>query len=734
MSQVTEQSASQPVPTPDPAPGKRGLLERFRRDRLLARVSIQSKLILMLVLCTMLAAAVVGAIAFEVGRTSLRTAVFSRLIEIREAQSRALEGQFGDLKNSLVIYSHGTSTSDALAAFTAGFNQLDNVAISPAQWQGVLAYYDTFIKQTEQQSGTQLDAAALLPTAPAQRYLQANYTARLPTDDAAIAMGDAGDGSQWSAANARYQDFFRQIATRFGFQDALLLDARGNVVYSAYKGVDLGTNIITGPYAGSKLHAAYLKAMSANTVDYVGLTDFEFYQPAQMQPTAWMVAPIAPNGRTEGVLALQFPISKINQLMTFDRQWKDAGLGATGETFLVGPDGLMRSDSRVFVEDPQRYKREVTAAGTPAEVADKAILLGGTTLVQPDVSQATSNARRGETGTLVSSDYLGNRALQSYAPLPDHNSGLQWSIIAKVDVAEAFAKESSFTRTMVLSTVGMIFIVCVLAAYLAQVFVRPIRRLEAGAQRIAAGDYLVAIPVETRDELGDLTQAFNDMSRSLTVKDDLLKEQRQQNDELLRSLMPDAVVERFRQGEETIASEHHNVTVIFADLLGIDRLQAEMSPGDYLALGNELMRQIEAAATDLGIESVHTVRNGYLASCGLTVPRLDNVRRTVDFAVECVRIVERFNSDAGIALQLRAGIDSGDVGSGLMGSPSLVYDMWGDAVNLAHQVKDGSPRPGIFVTAKVYEALRDTMTFVEAGSVTVGDTAQPIWQVSEDQR
>lgn len=730
MTQVAEHSASQPASPP----GKRGMLERFRRDRLLARVSIQSKLILMLVLCTMLAAAVVGAIAFEVGRTSLRTAVFSRLIEIREAQSRALEGEFLDLKNSLVIYSRGTSTSEALAAFTAGFDQLADAQVSPQQWQGVVDYYTTFIRQTQQHSGTQLDPAALLPTSNAQRYLQANYTARLPTDDAAIAMDDARDGSQWSAANARYQDFFRQIVTRFGYQDALLLDARGNVVYSAYKGVDLGTNIVTGPYAGSKLHAAYLKAMSANAVDYVGLTDFEFYQPAQMQPTAWMVAPIAPNGKTEGVLALQFPISKINQLMTFDKKWSDAGLGTTGETILVGPDGLMRSDSRMFVEDPQRYKQEVTAAGTPADVADKAIQLGGTTLVQPDVSEATSNARRGETGTLVSNDYLGNRSLQSYAPLADHNSGLQWTIVAKVNTAEAFARESSFTRTMVLSTVGMIFVVCVLAVYLAQVFVRPIRKLEAGAQRIAAGDYLVAIPVETRDELGDLTQAFNEMSRSLTVKDDLLNEQRRENDKLLRSLMPEPVVERFRQGEETIASEHHNVTVIFADLIGLDRLQAEMSADDYLALGNELIRQIEAAAADLGVESVHTVRNGYLASCGLTVPRLDNVRRTVDFAVECQRIIERFNTDAGIDLRLRAGIDTGDVGSGLLGSPSVVYDMWGDAVNLAHQVKDGSPRPGIYVTSRVYEALRDTMSFTEAGTITVDGGSQPIWQVSEDQQ
>ncbi len=174
----------------------------------------------------------------------------------------------------------------------------------------------------------------------------------------------------WSAANARFQDFFRQIVTRFDFEDALLLDGRGNVVYSAYKDVDLGTNILDGPYSGSKLRQAYLKAMSANQIDYVGFTDFEFYQPAEMQPTAWMVAPLLKNGRAEGVLALQFPITKINRLMTFDKQWQQAGMGETGgETVLGGPDDLMRSDSRLFLEDPQQYKSAVLEAGTPPDVA-----------------------------------------------------------------------------------------------------------------------------------------------------------------------------------------------------------------------------------------------------------------------------------------------------------------------------------------------------------------------------
>ena len=63
--------------------------------------------------------------------------------------------------------------------------------------------------------------------------------------------------------------------------------------------------------------------------------------------------PWAPESRIDGVLALQFPISKINRLMTMDKRWEESGMGKTGETFIVGPDDLMRSDSRLFLEDPR---------------------------------------------------------------------------------------------------------------------------------------------------------------------------------------------------------------------------------------------------------------------------------------------------------------------------------------------------------------------------------------------
>ena len=462
----------------------------------------------------------------------------------------------------------------------------------------------------------------------------------------------------------------------------------------------------------------------------MGVTDFSDYQPAD-EPTAWMVAPVGPPGKAEGVLALQFPISSINRLMTADQKWEAAGMGKTGETFLVGPDGLMRSDSRLFLENPEQFKGDVIEAGTPPDVAEDSIRQNGTTLVQPVETEATRRAQRGQTGTIIEDDYLGHRTLQAYAPV--NLDGLNWSIVAKIDTEEAFTPVATFTRTLVVSTALIIFVVSLAAMLLARLFVRPIRRLEAGAQRVSSGDYNVKVPVESRDEFGDLTVAFNDMSRNLTIKEELLAEQHRENDRLLLSLMPEPVGQRYREGEETIAQDHQNVTVIFADVVGLDKLTDEITSDELLVIVNKLTRQFDAAAENLGVEQVRTLHNGYLAGCGLSVPRLDNVRRTVDFAVEMQRTVDRFNVENGHNLKLRAGVDTGSVTSGLVGRSTLAYDMWGSAVNLAYQVQSGSPQPGVYVSSAVYEVMRESRNFESAGTITVDGEAQPIWRLTERQ-
>jgi class 3 adenylate cyclase len=683
----------------------------------------------MLLATSVLSAAVVGFIGFRSGRESLEAAALDRLIQLRAAQMRQLQGQFNDLKDTLIIYTHDTTCANAIRAFAAGFDQLADATIDAAQDQAIRRYYQNQVaKREEAATGTKVNIDSLLPVSNAQKYLQAHYTAPFTNRAEALDVDDAGDGSAWTAANARYNNFFRAVVERSKFEDALLLDTTGDVVYSAYKNIDLGTNVFTGPYRDSKLAQAYRSTMNARAVNYVGVADFGEYEPAG-QPTAWLSVPIdGPDGRI-GVLALEFPIVRLNQVMTVDKKWEDSGMGQTGETILIGPDNLMRSDSRVFLEDPEAYKNDVVKAGTPLAVAEKAIRQHGTTLVQPIDTEAVRLASQGQRGTLITEDYLGHETLQAYSSLG--LSGLPWTVVAKINTSEAFAPVADFTKTLVLSTVVIIFVVCIAAVLLARIVLRPVRQLMAGARQISSGDYDVNLPVLSRDELGDLTIAFNDMGRNLTTKEEQLNEQRRENERLLLSVMPEAAVERYREGQEAVAIVHRDLTVIAAGTKHLDELSAELSSDESLSVVNSLVRQFDAAAEHLGVESVQTMHDWYLASCGLSVPRLDSAQRAVDFATELQRIVDRFNKETGNSLQLRVGIDTGPVTSGLIGRSGLAYDMWGSAVNLAHQLTTDRPQPGVYVTSRVHQAVGDSHRFVSAGSIPVDGADQPIWRLEE---
>jgi len=720
--------ASAPAATPESRPRKG---QKVRRRRLF-RVGIQSKLLLTLLVCSILSVAVIGFIGAVSGRNALRQVESERLIELRESQRRQVQALFKEVTNSLIVYSGGFSAVEAITAFTAGFDQLANAAINPAQQQALVNYYtNDMIKPIDRLTGEQLDINAIMPSSNAQKYLQAFYTAPFASATQAMNIEDAGDGSAWSAANARFNSHFREIVTRFRYPDALLLDMQGNVVYTVNKGPDLGTNILTGPYRESNLRDAYQRALRSNDVDFVWITDFQPYQPQLDAPTAWVVSPVGMNGKTEGVMALPLPSSKINSIMTANRHWDAAGMGQATETYLAGPDNLMRSDSRLFLEDPAEYRVEAVADGTPPDVAERAIRLGGTILVQPVPSAGLSAAQRGQTGVVSATDYTGNRELEAYAPLDIPNSDLHWSILATRDNSDAFARLGRFSQTLVVAVSAMILAICMASMLLAQLMLRPIRRLQAGTQQISSGDYEVNIPMTSRDEIGDLTAAFNEMSRNLAVKEELLNEQRRENDRLLRALMPESIMQRYRQGQGTIAQEHQDVAIIFADIVGLDEISGAVSGDELVGIVDELFKQFDSAAESLGVERIRTFHNGYLASCGVVTPRLDSLHRSVDFGLEMRRVIERFNTQTGHALGIRVGINTGNVISGLVGRSGLAYDMWGAAVSLAYQMQSGETQPGIYVTSQVYEAMRDVRQFTPAGTISVGGIDQAIYRLSE---
>ena len=588
-----------------------------------------------------------------------------------------------------------------------------------------------FAPALSERTGEPADPTLFEPTSNAAVYLQNAYTVPADGDfDAALAVRTAGDPSAWSAANARYQRFFADLTTRFGFEDSLLLDTNGNVVYTAYKGADLGTNLFTGPYKTSLLADGYREALQATSVDQTFVTDFERYPPSYDKPTPWVLSPIGSGGNIVGVLALQLSLDGINNVMTGDKGWEEDGLGETGETYLAGPDKLMRSVSRELLTNPddfvdagRRQRHAHRRRRTRSRRSTAASLL------QPVDTLAVNRALAGESGVATDNDYIGPPSLVSYMPLDI--PGLDWVLVAKIDENEALAPVNTFARNIALSTAAIVLVVCIVALLLSRLLTRPLTQLASAVRRVTSGEFGVTVPVTTKDEFGDLAAEFNDMSDSLRTKQELIDAQRKENDELLASLMPESVAQRYRDGETTISSDYRDVSVIYAELLNFKEFAESLSSEESVRLLNTLIEAFDAAAEHHGIERVRSLHNGFLATCGLVIPRVDHASRTAAFAIELVDIIELFNEQHDARLALRIGIDSGPVSSGLIGQRSRSTTC--GARPSTSRTASMPPAIGPASSSATASTTASTAfhTFTEAGTCRGADGTEPVWALAD---
>lgn len=715
--------AAPDAPVPRPAP---------RRRRWHARLGIQSKLLIMMLVVGVLSTLTIGFLGYRSGSSALRSSVFDRLTALRESRKGQIERYFAALGNELVVLGADLTVVDAMRSFTRDFGALDATTLAPQQLAQLQSFY-------QQDFGALLDKNAAgtpavvsyEPRSNAQRYLQYHYTIASTNTAVTVAVDDANDGSRWSSAHRRFHPFFRSLASRLEFQDVLLIDIDGDIVYTVSKSIDLGTNLQRGFFAATELGKAFERVLASGNVDFAMFVDYQDYLPSFGAPTAFVLTPVHNYSELLGVAAVKLPAEAVNRIMTDAGNWATDGLGLTGETYLAGSDYLMRSQSRFLLEDPAAFGQQVRRAGTSEPTVERMLRLGTTILQQPVRSPSVEAAVRGETGTFVTDDYRDIAVLTSYAPveLPD----LNWVIVSKIDAREAFAPEQAFARLLLLSTAGIVVVVSTASLAFAQVFAQPIRNLAASARRVSAGDTSAGVIIDSGDELGELAVAFDGLRSTLRERDEQLARHDEETQRLLLNIMPEPVARRYLNGEASIAQDYQNVAVLAAELDGWNMLAAGMEASRSSALLNELVRAAEAAAEQHGVEKTRLIGSSYLATSGMLVPRVDYARRAVSLACELRDIVDRFNSRNKTSLRLRVGIDAGNVTSALIGSTSITYDIWGDPVEIARRLAARVDGEGILVSERVYRRLAEIDTFEAAGTLDTPGGAQPVWAVVDEQ-
>jgi methyl-accepting chemotaxis protein len=235
------------------------------------------------------------------------------------------------------------------------------------------------------------------------------------------------------------QSYFEHFIQAYGYDDLLMVKPDGDVFYSVKKLKDYQSNVKKGPYSGTGLGRIVKNTVSQLNDHSFHIEDFAPYPPSKNKPEAFISAPILVDGALDSVLVLKLSIEHINELM----QQRD-GMGETGESYLVGDDHKMRSDSFL---DPVNRSVEASFAGTIAKNGVN--------------STAVNAALAGESDRKIIIDYNGNPVLSAYAPLKLDD--LNWVLLAEIDEAEALIPVVEL-RNIMLSVIAGTFLIVVLAA------------------------------------------------------------------------------------------------------------------------------------------------------------------------------------------------------------------------------------------------------------------------------
>ncbi len=257
-------------------------------------------------------------------------------------------------------------------------------------------------------------------------------------------------------------DYFNKFISQYGYDDLLLVHRGGRVFYSVKKRSDHGANLAGAAHADTALGRAFQQALDQNRLIFA---DFESYPPAEGQPTAFMARSISDETGAELVIFLALSIDPLNALMG-----QRAGMGETGETYLVGPDGRMRSDGRT---EPETYSvRASFAAGAKGRVETAAVRA----------------ALEGRSGQAEMENYADQKVLSAYAPVPVW--GTTWALVAEMTSAEAFRELNDFTRTLLMVGAGLLVALLLVSFWFSRRISRPVKSvisgLRASAQRVGA--------------------------------------------------------------------------------------------------------------------------------------------------------------------------------------------------------------------------------------------------------
>lgn len=466
----------------------------------------------------------IGRNALSESEGEIRYQVEQKLIAVRDLKKSQITDYFTLIDNQIKIASGSPWIIDAAEFFKQAFFDYPLQTGGKIDISSIKNYYDNEFDRVfkEKSNGNSSNTRQLLSSISDNAlFLQQDYIAHnshpLGSKDA---LTDTKNGSVYNALHNEYHPTLRHFLQTYGFYDIFIVEPdTGHIVYSVFKELDYGTSLITGPYKNSGLAEAFNLGMKLENAQDTVLVDFKPYVPSYNAAASFIASPIMKDGKRLGILIFQMPIDGINNIMTNKQLWKETGLGDSGETYLIGSDKLLRSQSRFLLEDKEGYLAAMASITNPVTLAKIDAMESAIGLQKVDNSSSQA-ALSGKSDIKYINDYRGEPVISAYTPV--EILGLNWALLSEMDQQEAFShlaelRNSIITTTVILAVI-IITLMGILGTYFTRMIVRPIEMFSDKVSQITSQkDLTIRIPTQGNTEFSALGTQLNCMLESLAI-------------------------------------------------------------------------------------------------------------------------------------------------------------------------------------------------------------------------
>jgi len=188
---------------------------------------------------------------------------------------------------------------------------------------------------------------------------------------------------------------------------------------------------------------------------------------------------------------------------------------------------------------------------------------------------------------------------------------------------------------------------------------------------------------------------------------------------LLLSILPSSIAEKLKAEPQTIADQFTSASILFADVVDFTPRSEHLPPAEVVGMLDQLFGHFDTLAERYGLEKIKTIGDCYMVAAGVPTPRTDHARVLALLALDMLNAVRAGEAVGDLGLELRIGLNSGPVVAGVIGRKRFLYDLWGDAVNIASRMETFGTPGHIQITQATYELLKDEFRCEARGTVSV---------------